>query len=155
MTTEIERKFLVVNESWRDAVESEAHLMQGYLSEGGGATVRVRVKGDAGFLTIKGRMQGISRSEYEYEIPVADAKAMLDELSSSPPIDKTRYLVRCGAHVWELDLFHGANAGLVMAEVELASEDEPFQMPDWAGLEVSDDLRYYNSNLARRPFTLW
>ena len=155
MATEIERKFLVVNDSWRDAVESEAHVMQGYLSEGEGATVRVRVKGDAAFLTIKGRAQGISRSEYEYAIPLADAEEMLRELSMSPPIDKTRYLVRCGEHLWELDLFHGANAGLVMAEVELASEDEPFAKPAWAGQEVSDDRRYYNSNLANHPFTRW
>ncbi len=155
MATEIERKFLVVDDSWRDAVESEAHVMQGYLSEGGGATVRVRVKGDAAFFTIKGRAQGISRSEYEYAIPLADAEEMLRDLSVTPPIDKTRYLVRCGEHLWELDLFHGANAGLVMAEVELTSEDEPFQKPAWAGQEVSDDLRYYNANLARHPFTHW
>ena len=155
MATEIERKFLVVNDSWRDGVESESHVMQGYLSEGKTATVRVRIKGDAAFLTIKGKMQGISRSEYEYPIPVADAEAMLRELSVSPPIDKTRYRVRCGDHVWDLDLFHGDNAGLIMAEVELEHADEAIEMPTWAGQEVSADLRYYNVNLAKNPYTRW
>jgi adenylate cyclase len=155
MATEIERKFLVVNDSWRDGVESESHLMQGYLSEGKTATVRVRIKGDAAFLTIKGKMQGISRSEYEYPIPVADAEAMLRELSVSPPIDKTRYRVRCGEHVWDLDLFHGDNAGLIMAEVELEHADEAFEMPTWAGQEVSADLCYYNVNLAKNPYRRW
>ncbi|MGB5733135.1 MAG: CYTH domain-containing protein [Thiohalocapsa sp.] len=155
MATEIERKFLVINDSWRADVESEARVMQGYLSDGKTATVRVRIKGEAAFLTIKGKMQGISRSEYEYSIPVADAEAMLRELAVSPPIDKTRYRVRCGGHVWDLDLFHGDNAGLIMAEVELDSADEPFEMPAWAGQEVSADLRYYNVNLARTPYTRW
>jgi len=155
MATEIERKFLVRDDSWRDAVESESRVIQGYLSEGGNATVRVRIKGEAAYLTIKGRMQGISRSEYEYPIPVADAGAMLRELAVSAPVDKTRYLVRCGDHLWELDVFHGANAGLVMAELELARPDETFVRPSWAGEEVSDDLRYYNANLARHPYTTW
>ncbi|MGB5835256.1 MAG: CYTH domain-containing protein [Thiohalocapsa sp.] len=155
MATEIERKFLVINDSWRDAVESHVRVLQGYLSNGPNATVRVRVKGEAAFLTIKGRMQGISRSEYEYEIPLADAESMLRDLSVSSAIDKTRYHVRCGDHLWELDLFRGANAGLVMAEVELSSEDEAFEMPAWAGQEVSEDLRYYNVNLATNPYTSW
>lgn len=155
MATEIERKFLVTGDSWRDAVESQEHVMQGYLCNGTNATVRVRVKGDAAYLTIKGMMSGISRTEYEYNIPVADAEAMLKDLAVSPPIDKTRYRVRCGVHLWELDVFAGENAGLVMAELELASEDEPFQLPDWAGDEVSDDLRYYNVNLSRHPYKRW
>jgi adenylate cyclase len=155
MATEIERKFLVTGDSWRGAVESQQHVMQGYLANGENATVRVRVKGDAAYLTIKGMMTGISRAEYEYQIPVADAQAMLKDLAVSPAIDKTRYLVRCGAHVWELDVFAGDNAGLVMAELELASEDESFQLPEWAGEEVSDDLRYYNVNLSRHPYKRW
>lgn len=155
MATEIERKFLVTGDSWRGAVESQQHVMQGYLANGENATVRVRVKGDAAYLTIKGMMTGISRAEYEYQIPVADAQAMLKDLAVSPAIDKTRYLVRCGAHVWELDVFAGDNAGLVMAELELASEDESFQLPEWAGEEVSDDLRYYNVNLSLHPYKRW
>jgi adenylate cyclase len=100
-------------------------------------------------------MRGLTRSEYEYPIPAADGAAMLAELAVSPPIDKVRYRVRCGEHVWDLDVFAGANAGLVMAEVELGREDEPFLMPDWAGREVTGDQRYYNVNLARRPFRDW
>ncbi|MGD8207320.1 MAG: CYTH domain-containing protein [Thiohalocapsa sp.] len=155
MATEIERKFLVNGEGWRDAVESETRVMQGYLANNQNATVRARVKGERAFLTIKGATRGVSRSEYEYEIPVADAEAMLHELSVSPPIEKTRYRVRCGAHLWELDVFAGENAGLVLAEIELGHEDESFEMPDWAGREVSDDQRYYNVNLARHPYRHW
>jgi adenylate cyclase len=155
MAVEIERKFLVKSDSWRSQVESEAHLMQGYLSSGGKATVRVRIKGDAAYLTIKGATTGISRSEYEYLIPVADAQAMMQELALYPAIDKTRYRVRCGKHLWDLDLFAGENEGLVMAEVELGSEDETFEMPEWAGEEVSGDRRYYNSYLSRHPYKHW
>lgn len=155
MAVEIERKYLVTGDSWRAAVESQSRIMQGYLSEGGRATVRARVKGDKAFLTIKGATTGISRSEYEYEIPVADAEQMLAELAVSSVIDKTRYGVRQGNHVWDLDVFAGDNVGLVMAEVELGSEDEAFEMPDWAGEEVSGDGRYFNSNLASHPFKTW
>lgn len=129
--------------------------MQGYLSSDGKATVRVRIKGDGAYLTIKGATTGISRSEYEYLIPVADARAMMQELALYPAIDKTRYRVRCGKHLWDLDLFAGENEGLVMAEVELGSEDETFEMPEWAGEEVSGDRRYYNSYLSRHPYKHW
>jgi adenylate cyclase len=155
MPTEIERKFLVTGESWRDAVESKTRMIQGYLTENQNATVRVRVAGDRAFLTIKGMMRGLTRSEYEYPIAPADAAAMLEELAVSPPIEKVRYRVRCGEHVWDLVVFAGENAGLVMAEVELGMEDEVFQMPDWAGREVTGDKRYYNVNLARHPFRHW
>jgi adenylate cyclase len=155
MALEIERKYLVMKDSWRDAVESERHVVQGYIAAGGKATVRVRVKGDRAYLTIKGPSAGIGRSEYEYEIPVADGEAMLAELAVSPVVEKTRYRVRCGDHVWDLDVFAGANAGLVMAEVELGREDEAFTLPDWAGEEVTGDPRYYNVNLARQPFSTW
>lgn len=155
MATEIERKFLVQNDGWRDAVESETRIMQGYLAENPSSTVRVRVAGERAFLTIKGPMRGLTRSEFEYPIPPDDAEAMLAELAVSPPIDKVRHKVRHGAHVWDLDVFAGENAGLVMAEVELASEDEDFQLPDWAGAEVTGDKRYYNVNLARNPFRRW
>jgi adenylate cyclase len=155
MATEIERKFLVNGDSWRDAVLSQERIMQGYLANNQNATVRVRVKGEQAFLTIKGAARGISRSEYEYPIPVSDAEAMLAELAVSPPIDKVRYRVRHGDQVWDLDVFAGDNAGLVMAELELEHEDQPFDLPDWAGTEVSGDPRYYNVNLARHPYKHW
>ena len=155
MATEIERKFLVNGDSWRDAVLSQERIMQGYLANNQNATVRVRVKGEQAFLTIKGAARGISRSEYEYPIPVSDAEAMLAELAVSPPIDKVRYRVRHGDQVWDLDVFAGDNAGLVMAELELEHEDQPFDLPDWAGTEVSGDPRNYNVNLARHPYKHW
>ena len=155
MATEIERKFLVKNDSWGSRVESQARIMQGYLANNANAAVRVRLKGGQAFLTIKGATQGISRSEFEYPIPADDAEAMLHELAVFPPIDKVRYKVRVGNHVWELDVFAGENAGLIMAEVELAAEDESFEMPGWAGEEVTSDPRYYNVNLARNPYKHW
>jgi adenylate cyclase len=155
MPVEIERKFLVKDDSWRAQVESESHIMQGYIAETPAVTVRVRVKGDRAFLTIKGATKGLSRSEFEYPIPVEDAVQILDELAVSPAIDKVRYGVRAGNHVWDLDVFAGENAGLVLAEVELSTEDDTFEMPDWAGKEVSGDPRYYNVNLARAPFQSW
>jgi adenylate cyclase len=155
MGLEIERKFLVKNASWRDVVEDREPILQGYLADTGRATVRVRTKGDRGFMTIKGATTGVSRAEFEYEIPIEDARVMLETLSSLPLIDKVRHRVRCGGHLWEVDVFAGENAGLVLAEIELASEDEPFVLPDWVGPEVSDDPRYFNSNLARHPFRRW
>jgi len=155
MALEIERKFLVTNESWRSGVESEARILQGYLASGDNATVRVRVKGDAAYLTVKGASSGISRMEYEYPIPFEDAQAMLRDLALFPVVDKIRYRVRAGSHLWDLDLFAGENQGLVMAEVELSSEDEPFDRPGWAGEEVTADGRYYNVNLARHPYRHW
>jgi adenylate cyclase len=155
MGIEVERKFLVSDESWRDGVTSSTRIVQGYIAQTGSATVRVRVKGDRGFLTIKGSSVGVSRSEFEYEVPVADALAMLDELAQGPVIDKVRHLVPVGGHVWEVDVFAGENAPLVMAEVELADSQEAFDRPDWAGVEVSDDQRYFNVNLARSPYSTW
>jgi len=155
MGVEIERKFLVKDDSWRSDVESEARLIQGYLADGDKATVRVRVTDDAAYLTIKGPTVGIRRSEFEYPIPIEDAQAMLRDLAVYPAIDKTRYQVRAGGHRWELDLFAGENAGLVLAELEFGSEDEPFELPAWAGEDVSDDPRYYNVNLARNPYRHW
>jgi len=155
MAVEIERKFLVRGKSWRSAVESQARVLQGYLASDAKVTVRVRVTGAAAYLTIKGATSGISRSEYEYRIPVEDAQAMLRDLALYPPIDKMRYRVRFGDHLWDLDLFAGENEGLAMAEVELGSEDEIFEVPEWAGDEVTGDPRYYNANLARHPFKRW
>jgi len=155
MALEIERKFLVKNDSWRGHTESQAHITQGYLAKNKNAAVRVRVKDDAAYLTIKGATAGISRSEYEYPIPVKDADAMLRELALFPAIDKVRYKVRSGGDLWELDVFAGANEGLVLAELELSSEDEVFEIPQWAGEEVSDDPRYYNASLAQHPYKSW
>jgi adenylate cyclase len=129
--------------------------MQGYLASTPRVTVRVRVKGNKGIMTVKGATQGISRAEFEYPIPVEDARTMLDTLAETGIVDKVRYQVPCGAHTWEVDVFAGDNAGLVLAEVELGSEDESFERPDWIGEEVSDDSRYYNANLARHPYRSW
>lgn len=155
MGVEIERKFLVIDDSWRADVVSASRIVQGYLSEEAGLTVRVRIKGDHGFLTLKGSTEGISRSEYEYEIPVADAEAMLAGFARGPVVEKTRHIIDVDGHRWELDVFAGQNEGLVMAEIELASADEQFTVPAWAGQDVSDDSRYYNVNLARHPFQQW
>ncbi len=155
MSVEIERKFLVEGDTWRSQVASESHIMQGYLASSPEVTVRVRVKGDQAFLTIKGESRGVARSEYEYPIPVVDAEEMLRDLAVLPPIDKVRHRIPLGGHVWELDVFAGENAGLVMAEIELSSEDEDFDLPDWAGQEVSDDQRYFNVNLAKNPYRRW
>ena len=155
MSVEIERKFLVKNENWKSSVRSEKSLKQGYLSRAGQVTLRARISGDKAWLTLKGASEGISRLEFEYEIPRADAEAMLARLCADPPIEKTRYLIDHAGHTWELDVFDGANAGLVMAEIELSSEDEAFDLPGWAGDEVSDDPRYYNASLSKNPYKNW
>jgi adenylate cyclase len=155
MPIEIERKFLVVNDNWKAQVESRASLKQGYLASQSNATIRVRVADGRAQLNIKGPTRGISRLEYEYDIPPRDAEEILDRLAEGAVIEKERYKVRCGGHVWDLDVFQGDNAGLVVAEVELASEAEHFEMPDWAGEEVSGDARYYNASLVKHPFTCW
>jgi len=152
---EVERKFLVEGDLWRAEVTSATRIVQGYLAQTDTATVRVRVRGDIGYLTVKGASVGISRSEFEYEIPADDALAMLAELAQGPVIDKVRHLVPVGAHIWEVDVFAGANAPLVMAEVELAAADEQFLRPSWAATEVSDDPRYFNVNLSRQPYSTW
>ncbi|MBU0501096.1 MAG: CYTH domain-containing protein [Gammaproteobacteria bacterium] len=155
MGVEIERKFLVIDDSWRGQVVSSERLSQGYLCNQGVTSVRVRIAGDRANLNIKSGGLTVSRQEYEYEIPLADAGEMLKDLAAGGLVEKTRYHVRCGDHVWDLDVFEGANAGLVMAEIELASEDESFAMPAWAGREVSGDPRYYNVNLIDHPYMKW
>lgn len=154
MGEEIERKFLVVGDGWRNTAEAEP-LRQGFLSTEPERTVRVRLAGSRGSLTIKGKTIGARRQEFEYEIPGADAQRMLDTLCERPLIEKVRYRLRVGRHIWEVDVFEGENAGLVIAEVELESEDEAFEKPDWAGEEVTDDPRYFNSNLVAKPFRTW
>ena len=155
MATEIERKFLVVSDTWRAHVSSETRYVQGYLSTRASASVRVRIGGDRAFLNIKSGRSAVRRLEYEYPIPVADAREILEDVIELPVIDKTRYEVRHGGHLWEVDVFEGANAGLVVAEVELESEDEPFERPEWVGAEVSEDPRYLNINLVHHPYHDW
>ncbi len=155
MGAEIERKFLVKTERWRDAVERSLPMRQGYLVGGKHASVRVRVSGDQAWLNIKGATLGVSRREYEYPIPVAEARELLDHLCERPLIEKVRHEITVGDHLWEVDEFSGDNAGLIVAEVELASEEEAFRMPDWAGQEVSDDPRYYNVSLVKHPYSEW
>jgi adenylate cyclase len=150
---EIERKFLVDTLRWQPAGAGVV-FRQGYLSSHPERTVRVRISGDAAKLTIKGLTAGISRLELEYEIPLADAEQLL-ALCERPLIDKVRHAEQHGGKTWEIDVFHGENEGLVIAELELASEDEPFTAPPWAIEEVSHDPRYYNASLVKAPYRTW
>ena len=154
MATEIERKFLVVSDAWRAGAQGKLYR-QGYLSTHKERTVRVRIAGDKAFLTIKGLSVGASRAEYEYAIPVKDAAEMLDNLCEKPLIEKTRYKIEHGGFTWEIDEFDGVNKGLIVAEVELPSEDTVFTKPAWVGDDVTEDRRYFNSNLIAKPFTTW
>lgn len=154
MAHEIERKFLLANQDWRALVTGSFVLKQGYLSTTPKATVRLRVKSDKAMLTVKSKNTGIRRSEFEYEIPIRDAEEML-QLCQTPLIEKTRYTITIGKHIWEIDEFSGANSGLLVAEIELDAEEESFEKPAWVGEEVSTDARYYNSNLVAHPFTQW
>lgn len=154
MAQEIERKFLVRGEDWRDLAPGEVYR-QGYLSAGTGVTVRVRTAGGRGLLTIKGPSVGATRAEYEYEIPLADANEMLDTLCEQPLIEKSRRRIEHGGLVWDVDEFVGDNQGLVIAEVELADERQEVTLPDWVGDEVTDDSRYFNANLVRHPYREW
>jgi len=154
MGTEIERKFLVRGDAWRSRAEGEPYR-QGYLSVDPERTVRVRVAGTRGDLTVKGKSAGLARDEFEVPLPLADAHELLDRLCLRPLIEKVRYRVEHEGHVWEVDEFAGENQGLVLAEVELASPDEAVELPAWAGQEVSDDPRYYNANLVHHPFGTW
>ena len=152
MAKEIERKFLV-KDSWQPQ-STGIKIAQGYLSTVPERTVRVRIKGEKGYLTIKGKNVGVSRAEYEYEIPRQDAEEML-QLAEQPILVKTRYLEQQGEFTWEVDVFAGENQGLVVAEIELPAEDAEFSRPAWLGQEVSGDVRYYNANLIKCPFSLW
>ena len=154
MRLEIERKFLVTGRGWEEGSVPE-EIRQGYLATDSERSVRVRVKGDQAFLTIKGLIRGISRSEFEYAIPIDDAHRMLDELCLRPLVEKVRYTLPAGDLVWEIDEFRGDNAGLVVAEIELPDEHTAFDRPDWLGVEVSSDARYYNANLVEHPFSEW
>ncbi|WP_211243357.1 CYTH domain-containing protein [Chitiniphilus eburneus] len=153
MGIEIERKFLLAHDGWRAKVSRSTRIAQGYLCTEPDRTVRVRLKGTQGFLTIKGRNDGIARAEFEYPIPQADAEALLRLCPRV--LDKTRHLVEIVPYVWEIDEFHGDNSGLVVAEIELPSVNAAFSQPDWLGDEVSHDTRYFNSNLSQHPFSRW
>ncbi|MDX1415492.1 MAG: CYTH domain-containing protein [Candidatus Promineifilaceae bacterium] len=154
MAEEIERKFLVKkDEAWQQ-VEGEVYR-QGYLSTVKERTVRVRTIGSEGYLTIKGVTRGATRLEFEYDIPLADARQMLDELCERPLIEKTRRKIEHQGFIWEIDQFFGVNEGLVVAEIELDEEDQSFAKPSWIGAEVTDDPRYFNANLVDNPFSQW
>jgi len=155
MAEEIERKFLVVGNGWRDQAAPGVTLRQGYLVSERRLSVRVRVAREAALLTVKGVQQGLRRLEYEYPIPPAEALEMLEQLRVGAIVEKTRYLVEHGGRTWEVDEFSGDNAGLVVAEVELEAEDAAVELPAWVGPEVSRDPRYLNANLALRPYRHW
>lgn len=151
MAEEIERKFLVKSDAWRTAVTGSSALRQGYLSTSAKATVRIRIFDDErAVLTLKGPTSGISRAEFEYDVPLPDGLALI-EMARPNVVEKRRYLVPHGGLIWEVDVFEGAHQGLVMAEVELASADQAVALPDWAGQEVSHDDRYFNASLSRTP----
>lgn len=155
---EIERKFLVLNDNYKRQAYSSSRICQGYICSGHGRTVRVRIRDSSGYLTIKGpsNTDGISRYEFEKEITLKEAKELMRLCDPDfGLIDKRRYLVKSGSHTFEVDEFYGDNEGLVMAEVELQSEDEPFEKPDFIGKEVTGDRRYYNGHLAKMPYRVW
>ena len=154
MAVEIERKFLVDQGLWKPQSEG-IRYRQGYLSVQPERVVRVRVAGDQARLTLKGASERLSRLEFEYTIPMDDATILLERMCLRPLIEKTRYRRPFGKHVWEIDVFHGDNAGLIVAEIEISDEAEDFERPPWIGEEVSDDPRYLNANLAVRPFRSW
>lgn len=155
MPQEIERKFLVIADSWRSHAIGKPYR-QGYIPTAEpGKTVRVRIAGDQGYLTIKGPTQSLSRAEFEYAIPLSDAQEMLETLCNRPFIEKIRYRLPIDDVVWEIDEFQGENAGLVIAEVELSHENQSIEHPDWLGQDVSGDMRYQNSNLVKRPYSTW
>lgn len=155
MATEIERKFLLVSDAWRQLVVRAETFRQGYLSNNPRASVRVRIANDTATLNIKGMTIGLQRPEYEYTIPLAEAAELLDQLCERPLIEKTRHFVEFGGNLWEIDEFHGDNAGLVVAEVELDSPDQVIMMPAWVGKDVSHVERYYNVRLTQYPYNRW
>lgn len=155
MAVEIERKFLLKSDDWRDQVLTHAVLRQGYLSHDAQSSVRIRITGDKADINVKSTRDGIYRMEYEYGIPLADAEEMLKLVAHQPLIEKTRHIVQWGNHRWEIDEFLGDNSGLIVAEVELGDVNEAFERPPWVGKEVSTDARYYNSNLSKLPFSAW
>lgn len=160
MATEIERKFLVINDNWRAHADEGSFYRQGYLTSldpgrGVKASIRIRIQGEKAYLNIKSATLGIRRMEYEYPVSLSDAQEMLDHLCVGSVVTKTRYHLREGDHLWEIDVFDGDNLGLVVAEIELADEDEEFERPEWLGEEVSYEERYYNVCLSLHPYREW
>ena len=153
---EIERKFLVVSEDFKNTAFRQNRIVQGYLNSNPERTVRIRIKGDKGFITVKGKgnQSGTTRLEWEKEISLTDAAQLLP-LCEKGTIDKIRYEIRVGNHIYEVDVFSGDNEGLLLAEIELSSEDETFEKPEWLGEEVTGDVRYYNAYLSNNPFKYW
>lgn len=154
MGIEIEKKFLTKDGSWRELGEGKEYC-QGYLSDAKGQTVRIRTIGQTAFLTVKGPSVAGKKLEFEYEIPHADAQIMLEDLCHRPLIHKTRYRIPHKGFIWEVDDFHGENDGLILAEIELESVDQRFELPPWIGMEVTNDPRYYNAALVRAPYREW
>lgn len=155
MAIEIERKFLVKGGAWRFLGTGEIYR-QGYiLTQNQITTVRVRIAGARAYLTLKGKVKGLTREEFEYPIPLEDAQIMLEKLCDSPLIEKTRYRIKLGNLLWEVDEFRGDNQGLILAEVELTDEHQLIELPDWIGEEVTQDIRYYNVNLCKHPYSNW
>jgi adenylate cyclase len=154
MGTEIERKFLVKSDAWR-SLGSGKPYRQGYVFKSAGVTVRVRIAGAQGYLTLKGKAENYARPEFEYEIPVGDAQEMLELWCHPRIVEKIRYRIPYGDLVWEVDEFQGFNQGLILAEVELSAADQVIDLPDWVGQDVSEQDRYYNSSLALHPYSLW
>jgi adenylate cyclase len=155
MALEIERKFLVSSDDWRKQVQESHNIVQGYLNSGAHCSVRIRISGDQAWLNIKSATIGSQRQEFEYEIPLQDGFDMLASLRQGPSIEKTRHLIRYGEHLWEVDEFKGDNNGLIVAEIELSAQEERFERPAWLGQEVTQDARYYNTQLSRHPFNSW
>ncbi|WP_198243027.1 CYTH domain-containing protein [methane-oxidizing endosymbiont of Gigantopelta aegis] len=155
MALEIEHKFLLKNDNWRQHISHSVRYRQGYLCGNDKTSIRVRTSDTDAWLNIKSATIGNHRQEFEYSIPLADAEKMLETLCHRPLIEKTRYFVNHDQHVWEIDEFTGDNAGLIVAEVELQSLEEKFSLPDWIGEEVTHDLRYYNNNLCKNPYKNW
>ncbi len=155
MAIEIEYKFLLANDGWREHVSHSVIYKQGYLSSQATSSIRVRISDKQAWINIKSATIGTQRSEYEYEIPLADAHEILNNLCLKPVIEKTRHFVTHKKHLWEIDEFDGENRGLIVAEIELDALDEIFAKPDWIGEEVTQDVRYYNNNLAKNPYSTW
>lgn len=155
MPLEIEHKFLLADDTWRNLVDHSSVYRQGYLSSDEYSSIRVRVSNDTAWINIKSATIGTQRDEFEYAIPVKDANEILDKLCHKPLIEKCRYFVKIGPHTWEIDEFSGANQGLIVAEIELSSQDETFEKPSWIGEEVTHDVKYYNNNLVKHPFCEW
>lgn len=154
MAQEIERKFLLKNDEWRKLTKGVLYR-QGYLSTAPERTVRVRVVGEKAYFTVKGLTKGLTRVEFEYEIPLEDANQLLDELCQRPIIEKLRHKLDFAGFTWEIDEYLGENQGLTIAEVELDSENQAFELPSWVGKDVSDEPKYYNANLVANPFSKW